>query len=66
MDTSSNQSQGIGGTERRRERIGDILIRAWCAGFAGVIAGIARVFLAIEIGAQLAFQSIGLLGRCYL
>jgi hypothetical protein len=66
MDTSINQSQGVGGTERRRERIGDILIRAWHVGFAGVIGGIARVFLAIEIGTQLAFESIGLLGRCYL
>jgi hypothetical protein len=66
MDTLSNQSQGIGGTARRREHTTDILIRAWHAGLSGAIGGIARILRAIEIGAQLAFQSIGLLGRCYV
>ena len=66
MDTATTQLQDLGGTARRSTRIGDILIRAWHAGFAAVIGGIARIFLAIEVGAQLAFQSIALLGRCYV
>jgi len=66
MDTATTQSQGIVWTDRGEERIGVILIRAWYVGFAGVIEGIAGIVLAVEIGARLAFQSIGLLGRCYV
>ena len=66
MDTATTQSQGIVWTDRGEERIGDILIRAWYAGLSGAIGEIARVFLAIEAGAQLAFQSIGIFGRCYV
>ena len=66
MDTATTRSQGIVWTDRGEERIGDIFIRAWYAGLSGAIGGIARVFLAVEIGARLAFQSIGQLGRCYV
>ena len=66
MDTATTQSQGIVWTGRGEERIGDILIRAWYAGLSGAIGGIARILFAIEVGAQLAFQSMGLLGRCYV
>jgi len=40
--------------------------RAWYIGLARVNGGIARILLAIEIGAQMAFQSMGVLGRCYV
>ena len=66
MDTATTQSQGIVWTDRGEERIGDSLIRAWHAGLSGAIGGIAGIVLAIEIGAQMAFQSMGVLGRCYV
>jgi uncharacterized membrane protein YtjA (UPF0391 family) len=66
MDTATTQLQELSGAARRSARIGDILIRAWYAGLSGAIGGIARILFAIEVGAQLAFQSIGLLGRCYV
>jgi len=66
MDTATTQLRNLGGTARRSARIGDILIRAWRAGFAAAVEGIARILLAVEVGAQLAFASIGLLGRCYV
>jgi hypothetical protein len=66
MDTATTQLQEIVGTYRGKERIGDILIRARYAGLSGVIGGTARIRLALETGTQLAFESIGLLGRCYV
>ena len=66
MDTATTQSQGIVWTNCGEERIGDSLIRSWHVGLSGVIGGIARILFAIEVGAQLAFQSMGLLGRCYV
>ena len=66
MDTATTQSQDLGGTARRSARIGDIFIRAWYAGFVAAVGGIARILLAIQVGAQLAFESIALLGRCYV
>ena len=66
MDTATTQSQDLGGTARRNARIGDIHIRAWYAGSAAAIEGIARILFAIAVGAQLAFESIGLLGRCWV
>jgi len=66
MDTATTQLQDLSGAARRSTRIGDILIRAWYAGLSRAIGGIARILFAIEVGAQLAFQSIGLLGRCYV
>jgi hypothetical protein len=65
MDTATTQLQELSGAARRTF-IGDILIRAWYVGFAGVMGGIAGIVLAVEIGARLAFQSMGLLGRCYV
>ena len=66
MDTATTQLQNLGGTARRSARTGDVLIRAWYAGFAAAVGGIARILLAIEVGTQLALQSIALLGRCYI
>jgi len=66
MDTATTQLQELSGAARRSARIGDILVHAWYVGFAGAIGGIAGIVLAVENGARLAFQSIGLLGRCYV
>jgi len=66
MDTATTQLQELSRAARRSARIGDILIRARYAGLSGVIGGTARIRLALETGTQLAFESIGLLGRCYV